>query len=143
MFFLQTGFRAVNSSFTGSVGLIIASSRSGTSFSSCLASSTYFSITKKLFFLWYNFPFVSSSPRCQPPPTHFQTLQYGKVYPAVWKSILPREWRIAIPASLMRVENASSPRQFHILNTIVHPHQRCGHSDSPFARIYFFLYCRV
>ena len=23
------------------------------------------------------------------------------------------------------------------------PHQRCGYSDSPFARIYFFLYCRV
>ena len=26
---------------------------------------------------------------------------------------------------------------------MVHPHQRCGYSDSPFARIYFFLYCRV
>ena len=40
-----------NSSFTGSVGLIIASSRSGTSFSSCLASSIYFPITKKCLFL--------------------------------------------------------------------------------------------
>ena len=50
MFFFQTGFRAVNSSFTGSVGLIIASSRSGTSFSSCLASSISFSITKNIYF---------------------------------------------------------------------------------------------
>ena len=25
---------------------------------------------------------------------------------AVWKSILPREWRIAIPASLMWVDNS-------------------------------------
>ena len=32
-----------NSSFTGSVGLIIASSRSGTCFSSCLTSSKHFS----------------------------------------------------------------------------------------------------
>ena len=27
--------------------------------------------------------------------------------------------------------------------SLVNPHQRCGYSDSPFARIYFFLYCRV
>ena len=39
-----------NSSFTGSVGLIIGSSRSGTCFSSCLASSIYFSIRKKCIF---------------------------------------------------------------------------------------------
>ena len=26
---------------------------------------------------------------------------------------------------------------------VINPHQRCGDSDSPFARIYFFLYCRV
>ena len=26
---------------------------------------------------------------------------------------------------------------------IVHPHQRCGYSDSPFARRDTFLYCRV
>ena len=41
-----------NSSFTRQVGLIIASSRSGTCFSCCLTSSTHFSITKKsVFFL--------------------------------------------------------------------------------------------
>ena len=40
-----------NSSFTGSVGLIIASSRSGTCFSSCLTSSIYFSIRKSMFFI--------------------------------------------------------------------------------------------
>ena len=28
-------------------------------------------------------------------------------------------------------------------NHLVNPHQRCGCSDSPFARIYLFLYCRV
>ena len=51
-----------NSSFTRQVGLIIGSSRSGTSFSSCLASSTYFPIpvTKKCLFLRYNFLFVSA-----------------------------------------------------------------------------------
>ena len=27
--------------------------------------------------------------------------------------------------------------------TLVHPHQRCGYSDSPFARRNTFLYCRV
>ena len=26
---------------------------------------------------------------------------------------------------------------------VVHPHQRCGYSDSPFARKDTFLYCRV
>ena len=26
---------------------------------------------------------------------------------------------------------------------VIHPHQRCGYSDSPFARIHTFLYCRV
>ena len=106
-----------NSSFMKQVGLIIASSRSGTSFSSWLASSTYFSITKKCVVLRYNILFVSAPPGVHPLPTHFWTLQYGKVSfldPAVWKSILPCEWnilpcewRIAIPASLMRVDNGS------------------------------------
>ena len=27
--------------------------------------------------------------------------------------------------------------------SLVHPHQRCGYSDSPFARKDTFLYCRV
>ena len=40
-----------NSSFTKSLGLIIASSRSGTCFSSCLASSIYFYITNNMFFV--------------------------------------------------------------------------------------------
>ena len=43
-----------NSSFTRQVDLIIGSSRSGTCFSSCLASSTYFSITKKYVFYRVN-----------------------------------------------------------------------------------------
>ena len=47
-----------NSSFTGSVGLIIDSSRSGTCFSSCLASSIYFSLRKKWLFLGYVFLYV-------------------------------------------------------------------------------------
>ena len=38
--------------------------------------------------------------------------------PAVWKSILPCEWQIAIPASLMRVENC---------------HMRVGHGSSLWA----------
>ena len=48
------------SSFMRQVGLIIGSSRSGTSFSSCLASSLYFSIlvTKTCLFLRYNFFYV-------------------------------------------------------------------------------------
>ena len=29
------------------------------------------------------------------------------------------------------------------LNYLINPDQRCGYSDSPFARIYLFLYCRV
>ena len=85
-----------NSSFTKSLGVIIASSRSGTCFSSCLASSIYFSITKKVSFL-YGFMFFCVG-------THqFHSLKsvsgpcsIGKVY--------PREWRVAIPASLMRVD---------------------------------------
>ena len=29
------------------------------------------------------------------------------------------------------------------LQALINPHQRCGYSDLPFARIYLFLYCRV
>ena len=29
------------------------------------------------------------------------------------------------------------------MQSIIHPHQRCGYSDSPFARKDTFLYCRV
>ena len=85
-----------NSSFTRRVGLIIASSRSGASFSSCLASSIYFSITKTCIFLRYCFLFVSLSPDVHPS----QPISG----PCSKKSIPPREWRIAIPASLMRVD---------------------------------------
>ena len=30
-----------------------------------------------------------------------------------------------------------------IAANLIHPHQRCGYSDSPFARKDTFLYCRV
>ena len=29
------------------------------------------------------------------------------------------------------------------MSVLIHPHQRCGYSDSPFARRDAFLYCRV
>ena len=31
----------------------------------------------------------------------------------------------------------------HLEGNVIHPHQRCGYSDSPFARKDTFLYCRV
>ena len=75
-----------NSSFTRQVDLIIASSRSGTSFSSCLTSSIYFSITNNMFFLGTTPFYVSRAAADYPgdtsvpsPPTHFWTLQYRKV----------------------------------------------------------------
>ena len=67
-----------NSSFTGSEGLIIASNRSGTCFSSCLASSIYFSTTKICFSL-VQLPFCVPGHRRLFSPTHFWTLQYRKV----------------------------------------------------------------
>ena len=30
-----------------------------------------------------------------------------------------------------------------LLKNLINPHQRCGYSDSPFARRDTFLYCRV
>ena len=56
-----------NSSFTRPGGLIIASSRSGTLFSSCLTSSTYFSMTKNVCFLGTT-SFCVIVPRCPHPP---------------------------------------------------------------------------
>ena len=29
-------------------------------------------------------------------------------------------------------------QQTHDIDEVINPHQRCGYSDSPFARIYFF-----
>ena len=34
-------------------------------------------------------------------------------------------------------------KQVQDLTTIIHPHQRCGYSDLPFAKKHTFLYCRV
>ena len=83
-----------NSSFTKSLGLIIDSSRSGTCFSSCLASSIDFSKTKKCLFLggqlWWTQQFISLQPISGPCGIEI---------------MYPREWRIAIPASLMRVDD--------------------------------------
>ena len=64
-----------NSSFTGSVGLIIDSSRSGTCFSSCLASSKYFTIRKKCLFAMVFCFFCVYTP-VPFPQICFWTLQY-------------------------------------------------------------------
>ena len=86
-----------NSTFTGSVGFIIDSSRSGTCFSSCLTSSIYFSIRKTVHF-WCGFLLFRVC-------THrFHSLK-SVSGPCSIEIMYPREWRIAIPASLMRVEN--------------------------------------
>ena len=61
-----------NPSFTRPGGWSIASSRSGTYFSSCLASSIYFSIRKSVFFLGTT-SFCVCAHNVQ---THFWTLQY-------------------------------------------------------------------
>ena len=66
-----------NLSFTRPGGCIIDSSRSGTCFSSCLASSIYFSIRKKCLFLRVNL--VSHSAHI--PPTHFQSPNGESLYP--------------------------------------------------------------
>ena len=84
-----------NSSFTGSGGWIIDSSRSGSCFSSCLASSKYFSIRKTCLFDVFLFFCVS---------THrFHSLK-SVSGPCSIEIMYPCEWRIAIPASLMRVD---------------------------------------
>ena len=105
---------ARHSSFTRPGDIIIDSSRSGTCFSSCLASSTHFSITQTIICLRYNFLL------CQRPPmsTPFNPF----LDPAVYKSILPREWRIAIPASLMRIDKQLKPASDH-----------AEHDANPFA----------
>ena len=82
-----------DSSFTGSVGLIIASSRSGTCFSSCLASSIYFFYNKKKSFSWGQLPRTYRVHFLQPISR-----------PCSIEKVYPREWRIATPASLMQVE---------------------------------------
>ena len=44
----------------------------------------------------------------------------------------------------MTLQQDPSERRKHSMSTnIINPHQRCGYSDSPFARKDTFLYCRV
>ena len=64
-----------NSSFTRPAGLVIDSSRSGTCFSSCLASSKHVSITKKCLFDMILYFLCRSTP-LPFPQIHFQILQY-------------------------------------------------------------------
>ena len=86
-----------NSSFTKSLDLSIAPGRSGTCFSSCLASSTYFSIRKLFpFDMVFHVIVCVCSHR-------FHSLK-SVSGPCSIEIIYPREWRIAIPASLMRVD---------------------------------------
>ena len=85
-----------NYSFTGPGGLIIDSSRSGMCLSSCLASSIYFFYEKKVAFSWVQLPCSHSA--------HSLQLISG---PCSIEIIYPCEWRIAIPASLMRVDQRS------------------------------------
>ena len=66
-----------HSSFTGLVDLIIGSSRSGTCFSSCLTSSTCFSVTKKFLFLEVLFPGPS-------PTTPSNTFLDPAIYLHLW-----------------------------------------------------------
>ena len=87
-----------NSAFTGSVGRIIASSRSGTCFSSCLTSSKHFSIRKKYVFYRVKVFLCSCTRR-------FHSLK-SISGPSSIEMMYPREWRIAIPASLMRVDES-------------------------------------
>ena len=51
----------------------------------------YFSIRKRCLFLRYNFLLVLQCPGCQPLPTHFWTLQFGKIsFLANGESLYPR-----------------------------------------------------
>ena len=98
-----------NSCFTGSVGLIIASSRSGMGFSSCLTSSIYFSI-RNMYVCFYGVKvFLCSDTHC------FHSLK-SISGPCSIEKVYPREWRIAIPASLKRVDKWHSDD--------IKPHQR-------------------
>ena len=79
------------------MGVIIASSRSGTCFSSCLTSSTYVSITKQLF-SYGQLVFLCGDQH------RFHSL-ISISGPCSIKKVYPREWRIAIHVSLMRVDD--------------------------------------
>ena len=87
------------SSFTKKVGLMIASSRSGTFFSSCLTSSTHFSITKNMLLIG---------------STCFCVQGHTDSIPS--DPFLLRERRIAIPASLMRVDHGLNFFMFKIFD---------------------------
>ena len=68
---------------------------------------------------------------------------------------LPPEANTACEPSNFKANNGSLSQKNHTkcfrtmvsvlwgLGTLVNPHQRCGYSDSPFARKDTFLYCRV
>ena len=90
-FFTLNNIRS--NSFFYKVGMINNSSRSGTCFSFCLTSSIYFSITQRYVFEWVNC--------CLCPGTHhFHSLKPISG-PCSIEIMYPREWRIAIPASLV------------------------------------------
>ena len=100
-----------SSSFTRPVGLIIDSIRSGTCFSSCLVSSIFFHKKHVSFSsgqLWWTHHFHFLQPLSR-------SCSIEKVY--------PREWRIAIPASLMRVDkrpNNQKPSGFYYFLAFFH-----------------------
>ena len=75
---------------------------------------------------------------------HF--IKYGRKYKKSYYQT------IMVPTSLLEVfydgrANRVTDREDNMLSQsmkqIIHPHQRCGYSDSPSARRDIFLYCRV
>ena len=87
-----------NWSFTGSVGLIIDSSRSGTCFSSCLRSSTYFSRKKKTYVFYrvtvflcsdthrfHSFKSISEPCSIEKYPFSRMANRYTRIFDAGWK----------------------------------------------------------
>ena len=79
------------------MGFIIDSSRSGTCFSSCLTSSKHFSKRKKYAFYRVKVFLCSCTHR-------FHSLK-SVSGPCSIEKVYPLEWRIAIPAPLMRVDD--------------------------------------
>ena len=47
------------------------------------------------------------------------------------------------PTNADRPDAVNTVSGVHVTCNLVNPHQRCGYSDSPFARKDTFLYCRV
>ena len=71
------------------------------------------------------------------PQIHFWTLQYRKV------SFVADGDSLYAYLSKMRVDKKLKSMDFYFFWSLINPHQRCGYSDSPFARKDTFLYCRV